>query len=118
MKIIDNARYYTLNEVIDKINNRTGLKLKINNALRQWFYRKNHFFNKVKKIGWNYYYHKDIVKEILDYYYRKTEIERIEKKIKQDTLKDRQELKILRKLNKTFIIKYDKNYVNKSAESN
>ena len=118
MKIIDNARYYTLNEVIDKINNRTGLKLKINNALRQWFYRKNHFFNIVKKIGWNYYYHKDIVKEILDYYYRKTEIERIEKKIKQDTLKDRQELKILRKLNKTFIIKYDKNYVNKSAESN
>ena len=78
MKIIDNARYYTLKEVIDKINNRTGLKLKIDNATRQWFYRKNHFFNKVKKIGWNYYYHK----EILDYYLRRVEIKRIEKKNK------------------------------------
>lgn len=118
MKIIDNTRYYTLNEVIDKINNSTGLKLKIDNATRQWFYRKNHFFTKIKKIGWNYYYHKDIVKEVVDYYYRKIEIERIEKKIKQDTLKDREELKKLRELNKTFIIKYDKNYVNKRAESN
>lgn len=113
MKIINNARYYTLNEVIDKINNRTGLKLKIDNATRQWFYRKNHFFTKVKKNGWNYYYHKDIVKEILDYYVRRVEIKRIEKKIKQDTLKDRKSLKKLKDLNKTFIIKYDKNYVNK-----
>lgn len=49
---------------------------------------------------------------------RRTEIERIEKKIKQDTLKDREELKILKKLNKDFLVKYDKNYVNKRAESN
>ena len=118
MKIIDNEKHYTLKEVIDKINNRTGLKLKIDNATRQWFYRKNHFFTKVKKIGWNYYYHKDIVKEVVDYFYTKTEIERIEKKIKSDTLKDREELKILRELNKTFLVKYDKNYVNKRAESN
>lgn len=118
MKIIDNTPYYTLNEVVDKINNRTGLKLKTNNATRQWFYRKNHFFTKAKKIGWNYYYPKHIVEEILDYYFRKIEIARIEKKIKQDTLKDREELKKLRELNKTFIIKYDKNYVNKRAESN
>lgn len=112
MKIIDNEKYYTLNEVIDKINNRTGLNLKINNATRQWFYRKNHFFTNVKKIGWNYYYHKDIVKEIVDFYIRRVEIERISKKIKKDTLKDRKSLKRLRELNKTFIIKYDKNYVN------
>lgn len=118
MKIIDNEKHYTLNEVIDKINNRTGLKLKINNATRQWFYRKNHFFTKVKKIGWNYYYNEDTTNKIVDYYYRRVEIERIEKKIKQDTLKDREELKRLRELNKTFIIKYDKNYVNKRAESN
>lgn len=118
MKIIDNTRYYTLNEVIDKINNRTGLKLKIDNATRQWFYRKNHFFTNIKKVGYNYYYNEDTTNKIVDYYYRKTEIERIEKKIKQDTLKDRQELKKLRELNKTFIIKYDKNYVNKTDESN
>lgn len=113
MKIINNEKHYTLREVIDKINNRTGLKLKNDNATSQWFYRKNHFFTKIKKIGWNYYYHKDIVKEILDYYLRKREIKRIEKKIKQDTLKDRQKVKKLKELNKTFIIKYDKNYVNK-----
>ena len=118
MKIIDNEKHYTLNEIVEKINSRCGLNLKINNALRQWFYRKNHFFTENKKIGWNYYYNEDTTNKIVDYYYRKTEIERIEKKIKQDTLKDRQAIKKLKDLNKTFIIKYDKNYVNKSAESN
>lgn len=49
MKIIDNEKHYTLNEIVEKINSRCGLNLKINNALRQWFYRKIIFSQKIKK---------------------------------------------------------------------
>lgn len=103
MKIIDGIKHYTINEILDMVNERCNTNIKKENNIWQWFYRHN--FN-VVKTGWKgtCYYREDVVNDIVNYYYRRFEITRLKK---NNHIKQR--IKELNKANKEFFKKYKKN---------
>lgn len=104
MKIINSIKHYTINEILDMINEKCNTNIKKNNGIFQWFYRHN--FNVVKSYwkGAFYYYSEDVVNDIVNYYYRRCEIEKLNK---NNHIKQR--IKELVKQNKEFLKKYAKN---------
>ena len=104
MKIIDGIKHYTINEILDMVNEKCNTNVKKENNIWQWFYRHN--FNVVKTCwkGTCYYYREDVVNDIVNYYYRRFEIARLKK---NNHIKQR--IKELNRENKEFLKKYKKN---------
>lgn len=100
MQIINGKKYYSIKEIINKINEECGLNLKKNNSTYQRFYRNSFPFVMAKTDEADYQYRlydEDVVFEIIDFYNRK-------KKIKE-YLKEATEMRVK---NTLFIRKYAK----------
>ena len=100
MQIIDGKKYYSIKEIVNKINEECGLNFKKDNSTFQRFYRRNFPFilGKSEEVNFQYrLYSEDVMIELIDYYYRK-------KKIKEYLTK----VKKLRAENTIFIKKYKK----------
>lgn len=104
MKIIDGIKHYTINEILDMVNEKCNTNIKKTYSIFQWFYRHN--FDVVKGYwkGAFYYYREDVVNDIVNYYYRRFEIARLKQ---NNTIKQR--IKELSRENKEFLKKYKKN---------
>lgn len=94
MKNIDGMNYYTLREVLSIIEERTGIKMEINNTSRQFFYRLSLPKIGVKQ-GRHYWYREDGVNELVEYLFGKNRARELAS-----------ELAKLRKANYLFIKKY------------
>lgn len=97
MKIINGKNYYTIKEILDKVNERCGTGLKKNNSILQWFYR--HKFPRYIDACNTHYYDEEIMGEIIEYYDRR-------KKIKDIKAESKQKMRTLLDANKEFTRKY------------
>lgn len=97
MKIINGKNYYTIKEILDKVNERCETKLKKNNSILQWFYR--HKFPRYIDTCNTRYYDEEIMGEIIEYYDRR-------KKIKDIKAESKQKMRTLLDANKEFTRKY------------
>ena len=98
MQKIDGVKYYSIKEIVSKVNEETNINLKYDNSTLQRFYRRDFPHLMVKSDETNHkwrVYSEDILIEIIDYYHRKQKIREYLKKVAE-----------LRKENNIFINKY------------
>ena len=100
MQIIDGVKYYSIKEIINKLNEKFGFDWKRDNSTFQRFYRRKYPFilGKSEESEFHYkLYSEDVMIEIINYYDRKEKIKEYFEKIKE-----------LRAENTLFIEKYRK----------
>lgn len=98
MQKIDGVKYYSIKEIVNKVNEETNINLKYDNSTLQRFYRRDfpHVLTKSDETNHTWrVYSEDILIEIIDYYHRKQKIREYLKKVTE-----------LRKENTIFINKY------------
>lgn len=100
MQIINDKKYYSIKEIINKINEKFGFNFKKDNSTFQRFYRRKYPFiwGKSEEADFQYkLFSEDVMIEIINYYDRKEQIKEYFTKIKE-----------LRAENTLFIEKYKK----------
>ena len=100
MQIIDGKQYYSIKEIINKLNEKFGFDLKKDSSTFQRFHRRKYPFilGKSEESDFQYkLYSEDVMIEIINYYDRKEKIKEHWAKVKE-----------LRAENNLFIEKYRK----------
>ena len=103
---MEDKEYYTSREILEAVNEKCGLNLVKNPSTYQWLYRHSLPKSAEKDKHNAYLYDKSAAEEIINYFWRKQEIKRLKKKLEQDSLETKRELKALRDANKEFTAKY------------
>lgn len=84
MQIINDKKYYSIKEIIDKLNEKFGFDFKKDNSTFQRFYRRKYPFiwGKSEESDIKYkLYSEDVMIEIINYYDRKEKIKEYSAKI-------------------------------------
>ena len=100
MQIINDKKYYSIKEIINKLNEKFGFNFKKDSSTFKRFYRRKYPFvwGKLEELDIKYkLYSEDVMIEIINYYDRKKQIKEYCTKIKE-----------LRAENTLFIEKYNK----------
>lgn len=101
MQIINDKKYYSIKEIINKLNEKFGFNFKKDSSTFQRFYRRKYPFvwGKSEEADFQYkLYSEDVMIELINFYDRKEKIKEYFTKIKE-----------LRAENTLFIEKYRKN---------
>lgn len=100
MQIINDKKYYSIKEIINKLNEKFGFNFKKDNSTFQRFYRRKYPFvwGKSEEADFQYkLYSEDVMIELINFYDRKEKIREYLTKVKE-----------LRAENTLFIEKYKK----------
>lgn len=100
MQIINDKKYYSIKEIINKLNEKFGFNFKKDNSTFQRFYRRKYPFiwGKSEEADFQYkLYSEDVMIELINFYDRKEKIREYLTKVKE-----------LRAENTLFIKKYAK----------
>ena len=100
MQIINDKKYYSIKEIINKLNEKFGFNFKKDNSTFQRFYRRKYPFiwGKSEEADFQYkLYSEDVMIELINFYDRKLKIREYLTKVKE-----------LRAENTLFIKKYAK----------
>ena len=86
MQIIDGKKYYSIKEIVKKVNEECGTTFELGTATYQRFYRRKfpHIWGKSEEANFQYrLYSEDILIEIQDYYYRKKKIKELWQQVEE-----------------------------------